>query len=355
LREALDRIHPGDRERVDAAYAQALAGGPRPLEYRIVRPNGEIRMAFCPGTRLVTDDSGAPLQIVGVTQDITERKKAEEALRESEERFRQLAENIKDVFWLLDWTEQKIIYASPAYETVWGRPIGQLQDDPLDWIDAIHPDDRDRAQDAYFPAAVTSYNEVYRIIRPDGSMRWIHHRGFPIEDESKRVYRMAGIAEDITEQKLAEAALRKSEERYRALYDNNPSMYFTVDGDGIVTAVNEFGAEQLGYTVEELIGQPVLEIFHPDDRNAVHGQLGVPEGVQGWAGDVCRGGGARSAGFRRTEGGAGRMRRYHRTQARGRGAPGQRTAIPHADEPRTGGDISDGRAGRLLIRQSEVV
>lgn len=273
LEEALDHIHPDDRERVDAAYTEALAGILRSLEYRIVRPNGEVRTLYSPSVRLISDGNGAPLRIAGVSQDITEHKKAEQALEESEERFRQLAENIKDVFWLLDWTEQKIIYASPAYETVWGRPISQLKDDPLDWIDAIHPDDRDRAQEAYFPAAVTSYNEVYRIIRPDGSLRWIHHRGFPIEDESGRVYRMAGIAEDITEQKIAEEALRKSEESYRTLYDHNPSMYFTVDARGIVTAVNEFGAEQLGYKPDELVGRPVLDIFHEEDRNAVHGQL----------------------------------------------------------------------------------
>jgi len=273
LQEAFALMHPDDLPYVEAAYQDALTGGPKPLEYRIVRPNGEVRTLHSQGARLIRNERGEPVRIVGVSQDITDWKKAEQALRESEERFRQLAENIKDVFWLLDWTEQKIIYASPAYETVWGRPISQLRDDPLDWIDAIHPDDRDRAQEAYFPAAVTSYNEVYRITRPDGSLRWIHHRGFPIEDEAGRVYRMAGIAEDITEQKLAEDALRESEERYRALYDNNPSMYFTVNSRGIVTAVNEFGAEQLGYTVEELVGQPVLDIFHPDDRDEVHGQM----------------------------------------------------------------------------------
>ena len=273
LREAFELVYPDDRAKVDAAYEQAVSSGPGSLVYRIVRPNGEVRTLFSPGARLIRDERGVPLRIVGVTQDITEQKRTEEALRESGERFRQLAENINDVFWLLDWTEQKIIYASKAYETVWGRSLSQLYEDPLDWLDAIHPDDRDRAEEAYFPAAVTSYNEVYRIIRPDGSLRWIHHRGFPIEDETGRVYRMAGIAEDITEHKLADEALRKSEERFRILYDNNPSMYFTVDADGIVTAVNQFGAEQLGYTVAELVGRPVLDIFHEDDRNEVKGQL----------------------------------------------------------------------------------
>jgi PAS domain S-box-containing protein len=272
-KETFARVHPEDRPKTIAAYRKALHGDASPVEYRIVRPNGDVRIVFTPGARLYRNAQGKPVRMIGVTQDITERKQADAALWESEERFRQLAENITDVFWLLDWTEQKIIYVSPAYEKAWGRPAQQLYDDPLDWVDAVHPNDRERVLEAYLPAAVTSFNEVYRIFRPDGELRWIHHRGFPIEDETGRVYRMAGIAEDITAHKLSDVALRKSEERYRALYDDNPSMYFTVDAEGTVLAVNKFGAAQLGYSVQELVGRSVLDIFHGDDRSAVKGQL----------------------------------------------------------------------------------
>lgn len=194
-------------------------------------------------------------------------------LRESEESFRQMAEGIRDVFWLVDWLDQRVIYVSPHYEAVWGRPLESVYQDTLQWIDAIHPEDRERVQNAYLPASVAPFDETYRIIRPDGSMRWIHDRRFPIKNADGAVYRVAGIAEDVTEIREALDALLQSEERYRVLYDDNPSMYFTVGADGTVLSVNDFGARQLGYKVADLVGQSVFEVFHPDDREAVRLQV----------------------------------------------------------------------------------
>ncbi|HBI14232.1 MAG TPA: hybrid sensor histidine kinase/response regulator [Desulfobulbaceae bacterium] len=91
--------------------------------------------------------------------------------------------------------------------------------------------------------------------------------------ESRVEERTAALKAEIAERRQAEEALRKSEERFRALYEQNPTMYFTLDGQGTVLSVNPFGAEQLGYTVQELIAQPVLQVFHPDDRVAVREQL----------------------------------------------------------------------------------
>ncbi|MEW5875046.1 MAG: PAS domain S-box protein [Candidatus Zixiibacteriota bacterium] len=194
-------------------------------------------------------------------------------LCESEQGFRQLAESIRDVFWLVDWIEQRVIYVSPHYEAVWGRPPESLYQDTLQWIDAIHPDDREAVQNAYLPASVAPFDETYRIIRPDGSLRWIHDRRFPIRNAEGVVYRIAGIAEDVTEYRLALDALRESEARYRSLYEDNPSMYFTVAADGTVLSVNKFGAQQLGYTVRELVGRSVFDVFHPEDREEVRRQV----------------------------------------------------------------------------------
>jgi two-component system, cell cycle sensor histidine kinase and response regulator CckA len=149
-------------------------------------------------------------------REARERQKrldAEQALRESEERFRQLAENITEsVFWMSDPTAMEMLYVSPAYERIWGRTCASLYANFMDWIEAIHPEDRQRVHAGFFEQSLLgNYDEEYRIIRPDGSMRWIRDRGFPIKNHTGVAYRVVGIAEDITNRKLTEAALRRTE------------------------------------------------------------------------------------------------------------------------------------------------
>jgi PAS domain S-box-containing protein len=150
----------------------------------------------------------------GMITDITARQKAETALRDSEERFRQIAENIREVFWLIDWPDRRIQYVSAAYETVFGLKAAALYVDPLDWLRVVHPDDRER---------VRSFTEqrspdepsglLFRIIRPDGTVRWIQDHSYPVKNGDGAISRLAGIAEDITELKETEEALRESERR----------------------------------------------------------------------------------------------------------------------------------------------
>ncbi len=141
-----------------------------------------------------------------------ERRRVEQALRESEERFRQLADNVQEVFWVTDPAKNRMLYVSPAYERVWGRSCASLYDSTRTWLDAVHPDDRERVVDAAATRQTRGeYDEIYRILRPDGTIRWIHDRAFPIRDGAGAITRIVGTAEDVSERRQLEEQLRQSQ------------------------------------------------------------------------------------------------------------------------------------------------
>ena len=147
-------------------------------------------------------EQGAVTGAVVLFKDITERSSMEAALRDSEERFRQVTEHVGDVFWMTDLEKSRMLYVSPGYQQVWGRSCDSLYASPQSWLDAVHPDDRERIRLAAGTLQVLGqYVEQYRILRPDGSIRWIRDRAFPIRDATGTVYRVAGVAQDITELK----------------------------------------------------------------------------------------------------------------------------------------------------------
>jgi PAS domain S-box-containing protein len=139
---------------------------------------------------------------------------AEQALRGSEEKFRQLAENIREVFWMMNAAGTEILYVGPAYEEIWGRTCKSLYERPMDWLEAIHPDDRERAHEIFMrQLRGESIDSEYRIITPDKRERWIRDCAFPVRNESGELIRIAGIAEEITERKLSESILRRTADR----------------------------------------------------------------------------------------------------------------------------------------------
>ncbi len=178
-----------------------------------VRDDGKKLYVHVMKTPLL-DATGRPVGTQGIFWDVTERKLAELALQESEQRFRQLADHLNEVFWITTADGDQFEYVSPAYEEIWGRSREALMQKPETWNDAIHPEDRQRVRDAFAAQAAKGNFEIrYRIVRPDGSMRWIYDRGYPVRDADNNVYRIAGTAEDVTDMMAAEAELMRAKDQ----------------------------------------------------------------------------------------------------------------------------------------------
>jgi diguanylate cyclase (GGDEF)-like protein/PAS domain S-box-containing protein len=199
------------------------------------------------------------------------RVRSDRALRESELRFRQLTENIREVFWLTDPAKKRMLYISPGYEQVWGRSCESLYRSPRDWVEAIHPEDRARVLEAaQTRQARGQYDEEYRIVRPDGSVRWIRDRAFPVAGDSGEVSRIAGVAEDITERKRAEESLRRNQERLGTLISSVDGIVWEADAQTLrFTFVSPRAERLLGYPLSRWTEESNFwrDHIHPDDRD----------------------------------------------------------------------------------------
>jgi PAS domain S-box-containing protein len=188
------------------------------VENRYLHKDGHIVWTNLTSS-LQRDDEGYPLYFINVVKDISERKTIERALQESEEKFRLLAATIKDVIWMRNPDVTEILYVNPAYEEVWGRTCESLYKHPRSFAEAIHPDDMEMMADAFTEHAKGNWYCHYRVIRPDGSVRWIEDEGSSIHDEKGNIVLMAGVARDITERKQAEQAREKYLMRMNGLLD----------------------------------------------------------------------------------------------------------------------------------------
>ena len=194
-------------------------------------------------------------------KEISERKRVETELRANEQRFRQITDNIKEVFWMTNVEKSEMIYISPGYETIWGRSCRSLYDSPQSWIEAIDPDDRARVTAAAMKQRDGLYDEQYRIIRADGARRWIRDRAFPVYDSNGKVYRIAGIADDITLEKEAEAVVAEKEERFRLFMDNHSLIAFIKDETGHYQYVNSTLQKFFSFP---LLGKTSFDLFPPE-------------------------------------------------------------------------------------------
>ena len=203
-------------------------------------------------------------KISQLENELSFRKKSKEVHTKNEKWYQYIAENIKDVFWVVapDWN--KVFYISPAYEDVWGRTCESLYQKPLSWFDSVAEEDRQQIRAVIEKKSAGDLSDVkfpeYKIFRPDGSMRWILARAYPLYDEHGNVYLITGIAEDITDRKKVELALEASEKRFKDLVEIIPHGIQEVDEKGIIIFTNPAHQKIHGYSNEELAGKSMLDL-----------------------------------------------------------------------------------------------
>ena len=210
-----------------------------------------------------TEDDIYFLQAVAnVLGTAIERQQTQDALKSSEENFRQIAENIREVFWMGNLDRSELIYVSPGFEYIWGRTVEDLYEQPQIITDTIHPSDRDLFLASIEKQRLGEFtNDEYRIVRPDGEIRWIWTRAFPVRNEAGEIYRTAGISEDITQRKHMELALFQEKELAQITLKSIGDGVITTDENGNVDYLNPIAEKMTGWQLAAAKGLPLTEIF----------------------------------------------------------------------------------------------
>jgi len=210
----------------------------------------------------------------------SESRKEPAPKRVSEADFLEMANVIGDVFWIFDWQKQEVVYVSPAFEVIWGRPVDDLYKCYGVWEASVHPEDRESAKASFAQVVETGGGEIraYRIMRPDRTVRWVSDRAYPVYDEQGRVCRVVGVVEDITEHQRAEECLRESELRLRTAVESLPFDFFMLDNDGCYVMVNSVARANWGIYAgqrpEEVCpDEATLALWRSNNRRAFAGEV----------------------------------------------------------------------------------
>jgi PAS domain S-box-containing protein len=239
------------------------------VEQEITTYGGERRIVLVSISHVELE--GEPC-LVGHIHDITERRLLEEQLRESEERFRQVTETYQQGFLLRGTDPPTVLYASPAVARIFGVDLEDVYRDPAVIEHVLHPDDRERVT-ARRDAMTDASDFEYRIVRPDGELRWVRTRAEPVRDVDGRVTRIAAVSEDTTEERELLVALRESEQLFRLLAEYSTDVIGRLSGEGRIEYVSPASAVVYGYEPEEMVGRFGWEFIHPDDLAVMTGDF----------------------------------------------------------------------------------
>jgi PAS domain S-box-containing protein len=271
------RIHPEDAPKRRAAQEAHLAGKTAAYEgeWRMLHPDGQYRWIRIHGL-CMRDAAGKPYRMAGSTSDIDKRKRAEEALRLSEERYALAVAGSDDGVWDFDFVNRRV-FASARAREICGLPPGpDLQ--PMDeWFERlpIHPEDapkRIEAMEAHMAGRTPAYEGEWRMRQPDGAYRWTRIHGLCIRDAEGRPHRMAGSISDIDERRRVEDSLRQSEEQYRSIFNAAADAFVLRDAEARVVDVNPAFLQISGFTREEVVDDKRW-IFAAPEMSALAGEM----------------------------------------------------------------------------------
>lgn len=274
-KSAFDYVHPDDLRRVKTAFAEGLKDSlAHPSEeYRFRHKNGSWRWLESVGTNL-TEEPGVGRYVVN-SRDVTRRKEAEDRLREAENKYRTLVEQIPAITYMQKANRQsESIYVSPQVMDVVGYTPEECTSTPDLWAKILHPDDRERvlAEDARTNETGEPFVMEYRQFAKDGHVVWIRDEATMVRDEEGRHLYWLGVQIDITERKRAEKALADTEQRYRTLVEQIPAVTYIdpVDDPDTSLYTSPQIEQMLGYTPEEWRERKLWpERLHPGDRERI--------------------------------------------------------------------------------------
>lgn len=242
-------VHPDDRDDVMASLREAITEGRDrwSAEYRFRRADGGYAYVLERGF-VLRDEADQPVRMVGCLMDLTHRREAEEALRRSEARFRELAENVQEVFFHMEVADRRLVYLSPHYARVWQRDPAELADRPLAWLRAVSRGDRAAVVDAFRQGLAGRKVAVdFRILRPDGAERWVRGAVYPIHAADGSLLRIVGTARDITERKTAVLELARTNRALEMLGACNEVLIRNDDETHLLAEICRVAVEIGGY------------------------------------------------------------------------------------------------------------